>query len=54
MIAFLLARLRRRPCAPAPSLYDQWAAEYDRAPESPRERALWLALNLQAVERRSA
>lgn len=53
MIAFLLARLRRCP-APAPSLYDLWASEYDRGPNSPREQELWIALNLQTVERRAA
>ena len=53
MIARLFARLRRSPAVPMPSLFDLWAAEFDCAPNSPREQELWLALNLQSVERRA-
>ena len=46
------------PCAPRPGVREQawqaWAAEYDRAPGSQRERELWLAYNLTTVERRQA
>ena len=57
MIARLL-RLLQRPCVPAPCRREQawqdWAAEYDRAPGSVRERELWLAYNLTTVGRRQA
>ena len=54
MIARLLALLRPSPAAPMPSLFDLWAAEFDCAPNSPREQELWLALNLKSVDRRAA
>ena len=57
MIARLLGLLDR-PCSPVGCPREQawqaWAAEYDRAPDSVRERELWLAYNLLTVGRRQA
>ena len=57
MIARLLCLLRR-PYQPAlcerELAWEAWAAEYDRAPGSVRERELWLAYNRLTVDRRQA
>lgn len=61
MMALLLRplpRLLRRAVTPAPCPREQawqaWAAEYDRAPESPLEQELWRTYNLRVVGRRAA